>query len=138
MNPLILLSGNPPVSGGEPVTNLISNGDFSNGTTGWGWDMNSVTVTGGQAVLVFDAYESMEQDNILTAATTYHFSIDIVVASASDFNIGDAGGTFHTIPGGTSGTVTGTFTPSTAHFIMQAWGGSSGATITIDNIVVWQ
>ena len=116
---------------------LVTNGDFSNGTTGW--TLNSgATITGGQ--LVFTSVASTlgaRQTSAYVNGATYRVTATIVSIAAGQVRIRINGGTFWLLPT-TPGTysqlvVAGATGPSITELEILAAGTT---TTTIDNISV--
>jgi len=122
--------------------NLISNGDFANGATGWTLG-SGVTVTGG-AVSAGGATQIALQNCGLVQGRTYWFSFDFNCTSGSSIRVNNStvneAATVYerTSVVGRSGTIQGAFVAvnSTGVFSIEASFAFYGG--TIDNVVVRQ
>lgn len=136
-------AGPPPFDGG-----IINNGDFSDGDTYWTVDANW-SIADGKATFSDAASGDLLQavaDMVtpLATSTTYEFSFDITLGTATSINISirddadnDLSGTLNYT---SDGTKTGTFTTvgwgaATKGFKIAASSSSNG-TFSIDNISV--
>ena len=121
---------------------LVTNGDFSSGTTGWSERETggTFTVSGGQATLAYSTGAASWQNTVsgLTAGKTYTLSFDLVSASSSGvqfyYNLG-SGSDLGVSMTAAAGTYTATFTAinSTVNVFPRVY---SSGNMVIDNISV--
>ena len=121
---------------------LVTNGDFSSGTTGWSERETggTFTVSGGQATLAYSTGAASWQNTVsgLTAGKTYTLSFDLVSASSSGvqfyYNLG-SGSDLGVSMTAAAGTYTATFTAinSTVNVFPRVY---SSGNMVIDNVSV--
>lgn len=135
-----LWSNQAAVSGGG-FTNLVTNGDFSSGSTGWTLWNSAIVVTGGQAVAT-GATNMLYQNVGFTPGVTYQISFTYTCTSGNSIRIttpasvttGTALLTQSLVVDGAAHTFSGSFTATDVWLGIDATGAAF--TGTIDNIVV--
>jgi hypothetical protein len=130
------------VAAGTAGSELLTNGDFSSGLTGWTADSNW-TESGGQAVSDGSvSFGRLYQDNLVSSDAGVYYKVTLEVISATNFtsvgfNVGSSVRLFSFQSSGISST--GTYT-----VILKTIGGGSrfgfftspASTMTIDNVSV--
>jgi len=127
-------------------TELVTNGDFSNGTTGWAADNGTISVVSGQGVLTTTAGQNSQFAQTLSvgAGVYYEISCDLValsgVTSATlNFRRGAAGGftTIFETSRASAGRMTFIAMATGTDVMVQIRGdGTNAGTVTVDNISV--
>ena len=113
---------------------LVTNGDFSNGSTNWG-------LTGGTSIIANQAnilsvtgeYAGITQSNILEVGKQYTVTYDVIATDGQDLK-NNLGG--HTFPAATTGSKSSIYTADEVNFVMKRPTPGSPANITVDNVSV--
>lgn len=117
-----------------PGAELVTNGDFSAGATGWtadpGW-----TISGGQASFSGGVAGNLLANVAVTAGRFYAVAVDVSgLTGLVDLRLGNGGVQVAVFPAGSSGRIV--FRVAATSGIQFIIRGQAGATITIDNISV--
>ena len=124
---------------GEPTTNLVTNGDFSNGTSGWGLqgsaaNYSEVTTFQGRTVLRskgltnYNTSGYLNQVISVTTGQTYTVSFDYYIESGQltyDPDTANNSNAFFTSPTGEWRTHTSTWTAASSTLVINLWGSDS-------------
>lgn len=117
---------------------LVTNGDFSGGTTGWTVSAQS-SISGGQARIVSTdgSFQNIAQNKTLNGPAWYEVSLDVVSVASGSLNFAFTGaGVNVSIPAGAGRRVVRFFVASNTSSSLS-FGRSAGVTdITIDNVSV--
>jgi len=130
---LILDKSNPLVFGSEQVTN----GNFSNGSTGWSVSAQS-SITGGVARIVSTdgTFQNVGQSKPL-AAGWYRLTVDITASVSGGLTFAFSGAGVNFVLGSSVGTKVSYFYISSSTTSTLSFGRTAGVTdITIDNVSV--
>lgn len=128
------LNYDPATPAGATGVELVTNGDFSNGLTGWTTISGGWSASSGTAVLAGNGSpQDLSQVVSVTAGKTYLASYSILSASGGSLVLNIDG---VTVASGSSGVLSGYFraTASTATFVAKRFSGTVNA--VIDNISV--
>lgn len=131
--------GSPPVAGGESV-NIIVNGDFADGSTGWGNTASTLNTSSGTGLVTYnEEYGALLQEVTYDPGITYEYSFNVISLSltgAGAIYCGDGDAWMTTIT--TTGVKSGEWTPSASASLLtfMSVGTSVGDTIELDNISV--
>jgi hypothetical protein len=114
--------------------NIVANGDFSSGATGWTTD-GGVTITDGKATFTSSVYGQLRQAPAGYANKTYLYEVDVTIASGTVLFRPNRNSNTGQQAIATSGRYSFYATPTAVDF--EIWTATSGATgVSVDNISV--
>ena len=113
---------------------LVSNGDFAAGSTGWVGATAGVSFSGGAVNIVSSSgeFQGIAQNNVLQAGKTYLAQADVVINSGVGGVTLSSGAT--NVTQTTTGKLYGTFTAPTHYIEVKRFAGAVNA--TVDNVSV--
>ena len=113
-------------------SNLVSNGDFANGTTGWITTNGSITVTNGEATILGNSANGGVYQSIAQAGVTYFIEIEVLSINSGNWYAG--GYITNTYSIDNTGKISFYYTSTGTGFHILSSGGAGS--ITIDNVSV--
>lgn len=112
---------------------LVTNGDFSDGSTGW--TLNNTEISGGEAIWASDPQDSFILQNIMTSGRTYKVSITVSSYTSGDLEVRFGGsGTDERLFISGPGVYELTKTATGTAFLPLAFG--NGTTLRLSNVSV--
>jgi len=114
--------------------NLVSNGDFANGTTGWITTNGSITVTNGEATILGNSANGGVYQSLAQAGVTYFVEIEVLSINSGNWYAG--GYITNTYSIDNTGKISFYYTSTGTGFHILSSGGAGS--ITIGNVSVKQ